>query len=130
MSLYQVVKRDGTVVSFDIKKISDAIAKASEAEREVDREIDQVNRFLDFFCGEADLEVYFYPDLLYELEERRREIRRHRKNAVRNLNAILRNAWRHRNEGSSRSNTSAVSDKMLLTIPTPPTFAEIGRAHV
>lgn len=74
--MYQVVKRDGKVVDFDLHKISQAIMKACKAEREVDSEIDLV---LALLCGDASIDVSYYQDVLLELEERRREIREYRK---------------------------------------------------
>ena len=98
--MYQVVKRDGRIVDFDISKISAAIQKAFEAVHAIDREI----------------------------KERRRELKSYCKREVQKLNARLRNAWIARNRGAGRSNTSAVSDKMLLTIPTPPTAEAANRS--
>ena len=125
VSLYQIVKRDGKVVDFDLHKISKAIMKACEAEREVDSEID---RILALLCGDTDIDVSYYQDVLYELEERRRAIRESRKAMTQAIHSILRSAWMKRNRGASRSNTSAVSDMMLLTIPTPPTAEAANRS--
>lgn len=111
--MYQVIKRDGCVVTFDIAKISAAIMKAFEATREIEHEIDALD-----FMGLSDEE---YEQARGELEERRREAKRNCKSLVQSMNSILRIAWLKRNAGAGRSNTSAVSDKMLLTIPTPPT---------
>ena len=41
--MYQVVKRDGRIVDFDISKISAAIQKAFEAVHAIDREIDALD---------------------------------------------------------------------------------------
>lgn len=123
--MYQVVKRDGKVVDFDLHKISQAIMKACKAEREVDSEIDLV---LALLCGDASIDVSYYQDVLLELEERRREIREYRKSMTQAIHSILRSAWMKRNKNAGRSNTSAVSDMMLLTVPTPPTFVAANRS--
>ena len=111
--VYQVVKRDGCIVSFDLSKISAAITKAVEAVMEIDHEIDALD-----FMGLSEEE---HEQACVELEERRREAKRNCKGLVQKLNAVLRQVWLARNTGAGRSSTSAVSDKMLLTIPTPPT---------
>ena len=111
--VYQVVKRDGCVVSFDLSKISAAISKAVEACMEIDHAIDALD-----FMGLSEEE---YEQACVELEERRREAKRNCKGLVQKLNAVLRQVWLARNTGAGHSSTSAVSDKMLLTIPTPPT---------
>ena len=118
--MYQVVKRDGRIVDFDISKISAAIQKAFEAVHAIDREIDA----LDY----RDLSPEEYEEIKQILKERRRELKSYCKREVQKLNARLRNAWIARNRGAGRSNTSAVSDKMLLTIPTPPTAEAANRS--
>ncbi len=118
--MYQVVKRDGRIVDFDISKISAAIQKAFEAVHAIDREIDA----LDYL----DLSPEEYEEIKQSLKERRRELKSYCKREVQKLNARLRNAWIARNRGAGRSNTSAVSDKMLLTIPTPPTAEAANRS--
>lgn len=123
--MYQIVKRDGKVVDFDLHKISQAIMKACEAEREVDSEIDRV---LALLCGDTYIDVSFYQDVLLELEERRRIIREYRKSMTQAIHSILRTAWMKRNRSVDRSNTSAVTDMMLLTVPTPPTFVAANRS--
>ena len=118
--MYQVVKRDGRIFDFDISKISAAIQKAFEAVHAIDREIDA----LDY----RDLSPEEYEEIKQSLKERRRELMSYCKREVQKLNARLRNAWIARNRGAGRSNTSAVSDKMLLTIPTPPTAEAANRS--
>ena len=118
--VYQVVKRDGCVVSFDLSKISEAISKAVEVCMEIDHEIDALD-----FMGLSEEE---YGQACVELEERRREAKRNCKSLVQKLNAVLRQVWLARNTGAGRSSTSAVSDKMLLTIPTPPTAEAANRS--
>ena len=118
--VYQVVKRDGCLVSFDLAKIAAAITKAIEATMEIDHEIDALD-----FMGLSDEE---YEQARVELEEKRREAMRNCKGLVQKLNAVLRQVWLARNTGAGRSSTSAVSDKMLLTIPTPPTAEAANRS--
>lgn len=111
--MYQVIKRDGRIVSFDISKIAIAIEKAFEAVHDIDDEIDAISRSV---LDEMEKEIR-----ISNLEERRKAAKRECKSLVQSLNSILRFAWLKRNAGARRSDTSAVSDKMLLTIPTPPT---------
>lgn len=118
--MYSVVKRDGKLISFDISKIAAAIAKAFEAEREIDQEIDA----LDFRVMSPEE----YEQYRTELEERKREISRYRNTLVLDMNGLINVLWRRRNAGAGRSKTSAVSDKMLLTIPTPPTAEAANRS--
>lgn len=118
--MYQVVKRDGRVVEFSIEKISAAITKAFESLEETEREIS----VLDFL----GLDPEDYEQVHDELEERKRELKKHCKKLIISLNSILRMTWLKRNAGAGRSNTSAVSDKMLLTIPTPPTAMAANRS--
>ena len=111
--MYQVIKRDDRIVSFDISKIAIAIEKAFEAVHDIDDEIDAISRSV---LDEMEKEIR-----ISNLEERRKAAKRECKSLVQSLNSILRFAWLKRNAGAGRSDTSAVSDKMLLTIPTPPT---------
>lgn len=111
--VYQVIKRDDRIVSFDISKIAIAIEKAYEAVHDIDDEIDAISRSV---LDEMEKEIR-----ISNLEERRKAAKRECKSLVQSLNSILRFAWLKRNAGAGRSDTSAVSDKMLLTIPTPPT---------
>lgn len=123
--MYQIIRRDGKTVDFDLHKISQAIMKACQAEREVDSEIDHV---LALLCGGTDIDASYYQDVLLELKERQREIREYRKIMTQAIHAVLRSAWMRRNRSAGRSNTSAVSDMMLLTVPTPPTFVAANRS--
>ena len=111
--VYQVIKRDSRIVSFDISKIAIAIEKAYEAVHDIDDEIDAISQSV---LDEMEKEIR-----ISNLEERRKAAKRECKSLVQSLNSILRFAWLKRNAGAGRSDTSAVSDKMLLTIPTPPT---------
>lgn len=145
----RIVKRDGNECVFDISKIVDAICKASirqEAER-VKKEIDAIDFLTDCFfadvdeCSEeydhylhmlasalndefdpTDLALYYQLQLQRErLEERRRELRALHKMKAARVSEMIGVAWMNRNYAAGRSNTSAVADPMLLSIPTPPT---------
>jgi len=118
--VYQVIKRDSRIVSFDISKIAIAIEKAFEAVHDIDDEIDAISRSV---LDEMEKEIR-----ISNLEERRKAAKRECKSLVQSLNSILRFAWLKRNAGAGRSDTSAVSDKMLLTIPTPPTAVAANRS--
>lgn len=86
----------------------------------IDEEIDA----LDY----RDLSPEEYEEIKRNLKERRREAKYNCKGLVQKLNAVLRQVWLARNTGAGRSSTSAVSDKMLLTIPTPPTAEAANRS--
>ena len=109
------------VISFDLTKISLAIQKALESEHKVDQEI---QRIMDMLDDAEDLydslksETYLQ---LCELKERKRELRKECKRQKLLFSVVLRYLWAMRNSEAGRSNTSAISDKLLLTIPTPPT---------
>ena len=118
--MYQVIKREGRIVSFDISKIAAAIEKAFEAVHDIDDEIDALSRSV---LDEMEKELR-----ISDLEERRKAAKRECKSLVQSLNMILRFVWLKRNAGAGRSDTSAVSDKMLLTIPTPPTAEAANRS--
>ena len=108
--MYHVVK---CCVSFDLSKISAAIMKAFESRMKIDCDIETLD-----FMGLSEEE---YEQARVELEEKWREAKRNCKSLVQKLNAVLHQVWLARNTGAGRSSTSSVSDKMLLTIPTPPT---------
>ena len=121
--MYQVIKRDGRIVDFDLSKIVAAIQKAYEAEREIDGEIQDVLDSIVDGLTEEEQRL-----LLEMLQERKQEVSTYRKRLVQKFNSILRCIWMKRNAGAGRSNTSAVSDMMLLTIPTPPTAEAANRS--
>ncbi len=76
------------------------------------------NGFIDEFDNPYELE-----QLIKELSEQQKQIRRLRKMKTEQVSSLLRVLWFQRNAGISRSRTSALSDLMLTTMPTPPTFA-------
>ncbi|MBO5569722.1 MAG: hypothetical protein J6A79_12425 [Clostridia bacterium] len=122
--MYNVVKRNGEMVVFDIRKIAEAIRAATEMEREVDREIDRYTDGLYLGCLDAKQQ----EEIVALLNEQKREAKKQRKYLIQKMNRILQTAWLHRNTSAGRSNTSSVSDKMLLTIPTPPTAETANRS--
>ncbi len=114
--LFRHNDHEGNLIDFDIAKISEAIREAFDAERDIDREIrDFAKSILE---GQKEVD---YQNSLLALEEKRRELRRYRKQLTRALNSIIRRLWLKRNAGAGRSKTSSVSEMLLMTVPTPPT---------
>ena len=109
----RIIKRDGIELSFDSRRIAEAIKRAMEAEKEIDQKIDALDllAMTPEECEEAR----------EELIERKQEIHQYWKSLVYDMNDWIHALWLKRNAGAGRSNTSAVSDMMLLTVPTPPT---------
>ena len=128
--MYQVVKRDGKLTEFEVSKISKAITKAFEAlgkqyhpsiidmlALRTGPDDETIDRILSM-C-EGDIEEASFRSLVIRAKKimRRREFRSGReKNSM-----FMRRLWMKRNAGAKRSNTSAVSDLMLMTMPVPPT---------
>lgn len=127
--MYRVLKRDGRTVDFDVSKIVEAISKAAIS-REQEKIDDEILSILERMAGD-DMEAFqdFLTFLQLEyLSERKRELKYWRQLKNRQIREMIKKAWARRNEGSGRSNTSAVSDLMLLTIPTPPTAVAANRS--
>lgn len=121
--MYQIVSRDGRVTEFEISKISKAISKA----------------FIGMMAQEFHPEVL--ESLMDEMDdlpllERTKEVIAKKK--LRKMDSFirliwkakaagtsqqLRQLWMNRNKGVNRSNTTAVTDMMLMTMPVPPTAA-------
>ena len=130
LSVYQVVKRDGKVTEFEISKISKAITKAFEALEKkyhpsvIDMlalKVTSEDRIIDMILStyEGDVADTSFRTLVIRAKKvlRRREFR-----SGRETNSMfMRRLWMKRNAGSNRSNTSSVSDMMLLIMPVPPT---------
>lgn len=76
------------------------------------------NGFKDEFESTFELE-----QIINDLLEQRKQIQRLIKMKKEHISSILRVLWFQRNTNISRCRTSAVSDKMLATMPTPPTYA-------
>ena len=119
-----VVKRDGRVVEFSVEKIVAAISKtllAVEISR-ADVEIAEIMDQMEMENGSFNPELY---EKYIELEDMRLRLRYLWRAKTAQVSAMIYSQWLQRNAGVGRNNTSAVSDKMLLIIPTPPT-AEIA----
>ena len=116
--VYQVFKLDGMAISFSLNRICEAINRAYQDERKVEREIEE---FM-WLYPDAEPDYYYYL-ILQSMKERRNKAKKRRIKLICQMNAIIKGLWFKRNAGAGRSNTSAVSDKMLLTVPTPPTAA-------
>ena len=87
--------------------------KATQEEMEIDKIIDGL------YLGGVDAEDAVR--IAAELEARKQRIIKFRIYLERQIVVIFRAVWRRRNAFAGRGGTSAVSDKMLLTVPTPPT---------
>ena len=123
LRVYQVVKRDGKVTEFEISEISKTISKA----------------FIDVMAREIypdvldllNLSVEDWDDLTHEEEIAIKKILRKKVEYIRlmwkakaaEISQQLRQLWMNRNKGANRSNTAAVTDMMLMTMPVPPTAA-------
>ena len=121
--MLQILKRNGCTVTFDVSKILEAINKAYQDERSIAHEIEEFMR--DYLDAEAD--AFYYAEL-ERMRERQKRAKRQRIKLVSALNAVLMSLWMRRNAGAGRGNTSAVSDIMLMTIPTPPTAVAANRS--
>lgn len=119
--MYQVVKRDGKVVEFEISKISEAISKAF---------IDKMAREIHPGVLELlNLSVEDWDDLTREEEIAIKKTLRKKVEYIRlmwkaktaDISQQLRQLWMNRNKGANRSNTTSVTDMMLMTMPVPPT---------
>lgn len=85
------------------------------------------------YCQRATAFDTLYQDIAFEieqLEKRREELRKLRKMKTERVSAMIRAAWLNRNTAVGRSSTSSVTDTMLLSIPTPPTFKAANRSLV
>ena len=119
----QMPKRKSCTVTFDLSKILEAIDKAYQDEKSIKHEIEEFMQ--DYLDAEAD--AFYYAEL-ERMRERQKRAKKHRIKLISALNALLASLWMRRNAGAGRSNTSAVSDIMLMTIPTPPTAVAANRS--
>ena len=117
------IMRNGESCDFDVSKIVAAISKAcirSETKK-VEKKIHEVERILD---GDYQERVQEKIDLQLELERlenQRKQLQFLRRLKTAQVSQMIRTAWMNRNDTAGRSNTGAVTDPMLLSIPTPPT---------
>lgn len=116
--------RNGEMIVFNIRRIAEAIRVASEAVQNADHEIKRFSEGL--YLGGLDDEQK--EEILAILRETKHEAKRQRRKLVQKMNCLLQIAWLHRNHSANRGDTSAVSDLMLLTIPTPPTAEAADRS--
>lgn len=145
----RIIKRNGASCAFDVSKIVDAVSKACirRETKKVEKKIHEVELFSgvgwddeDFDLNEridilaeiisrildADYQERFQDniDLQLELERlknQREQLRILRRLKTARVSLMIRTAWMNRNHTAGRSNTGAVTDPMLLSIPTPPT---------
>lgn len=147
----RIIKRDGTSVSFDISKIVDAVSKAWI--RQEEKKVEEDTRLVELFVGVGGVagdpelyqqlldsildrilngyntEDYYCLQLeLERLEEKRKQLRALRRLKIERVSQMIRTAWMNRNNTAGRSNTGAVTDPMLLSIPTPPTSEAANRS--
>ena len=144
-----VIKRNGASCFFNTSKIVDAVSKAyiRQETKKVEKEIYKVenvsgvvgfNGLLDI---KEEIEIFAQildrildPDYqervqenidlqleLERLENQREQLRFLRRLKTARVSQMIRTAWMNRNHTAGRSNTGAVTDPMLLSIPTPPT---------
>lgn len=144
-----VIKRNGESCFFDTSKIVDAVSKAyiRQETKKVEKEIHEVELFSGVggyneeidLNEETDLIIQIYNRILgrefqeriranfallleiERLEKRREQLRALRRLKTARVSQMIRTAWMNRNYTAGRSNTGAVTDPMLLSIPTPPT---------
>ena len=152
----RIIKRNGESCFFDSSKIVDAISKAyiRQEMKKVEREIQETELLLDFGGNsvdfaliekidilaqildrilEGDYQERFQENIDLQLELERLENQREQLRALSRLKTargsqMIRTAWMNRNYTAGRSNTGAVTDPMLLSIPTPPTSEAANRS--
>ena len=141
--------RNGESCDFDVSKIVAAISKAcirSETKK-VEKKIHEVELFSGVGWDDEDFDLNERIDILAEiisrildadyqerfqdnidlqlelerLENQREQLRILRRLKTAQVSLMIRTAWMNRNHTAGRSNTGAVTDPMLLSIPTPPT---------
>lgn len=144
-----VIKRNGESYIFDASKIVDAISKAyiRQETKRVEKEIQAIDRFAGIGgCSEGHEILHLLMEKILsreydefefnhrlQLERERLEKRREQLRALSRLKTarvsqMIRTAWMNRNYTAGRSNTGAVTDPMLLSIPTPPTSEAANRS--
>ena len=102
-----------------IENISRAIRSAQEEEEAIEVRSDGLRRLIQSIADDAFEEIL---ESIAEYEREAQRIQQQIKYYVEVLNQAIRMIWwLQRNASAGRSNTSAVSDMLLLTIPTPPT---------
>lgn len=145
----RIIKRNGASCDFDVSKIVDAVSKAGirRETKKVEKKIHEVELFsgVDGFNElldiKEDIEIFAqildrilsadYQERVQEnidlqlelerLENQRKQLQFLRRLKTAQVSQMIRTAWMNRNHTAGRSNTGAVTDPMLLSIPTPPT---------
>lgn len=127
--VYQEIKRDGMLVELiGLSKLSDAISKAfiDSMAREIHPDVLEMlmDEMEDLPMVERTKEIIAKK----KLRKMYASIRLLWKAKVQEIGKKLRALWMNRNNHALRGSTSAVSDMMLLTIPTPPTAEAANRS--
>ena len=148
--------RSSASCAFDVSKIVDAVSKAcirretKKVEKkihevelfsgvggfnevvDIDEEIEILAQIIDRILGEEYQERiqanYALQLELERLEEQREQLRFLSRLKTARVSQMIRTAWMNRNYTAGRSNTGAVTDPMLLSIPTPPTSEAANRS--
>ena len=152
----RIIKRNGASCAFDVYKIVDAVSKAciQRETKKVEKKIHEVELFsgvggfnelldineeIEIFVQildrilDADYQQRFQDNIdlqleLERLENQREQLRILRRLKTARVSLMIRTAWMNRNHTAGRSNTGAVTDPMLLSIPTPPTSEAANRS--
>ena len=148
--------RNGASCDFDVSKIVDAVSKACirRETKKVEKKIHEVELFSGVGWDDEDFDLNERIDILAEiisrildadyqerfqdnidlqlelerLENQREQLRILRRLKTARVSLMIRTAWMNRNHTAGRSNTGAVTDPMLLSIPTPPTSEAANRS--
>lgn len=148
--------RNGASCGFDVSRIVAAISKACirNETKKVEKKIHEVELFsgVDGFDElldiKEDIEIFAqildrilsadYKERVQEnidlqlelerLENQRKQLQFLRRLKTAQVSQMIRTAWMNRNHTAGRSNTGAVTDPMLLSIPTPPTSEAANRS--
>ncbi|MGO5026896.1 ATP cone domain-containing protein [Mediterraneibacter faecis] len=152
----RIIKRNGASCDFDVSKIVDAVSKACirRETKKVEKKIHEVELFSGVGWDDEDFDLNERIDILAEiisrildadyqerfqenidlqlelerLENQREQLRILRRLKTARVSLMIRTAWMNRNHTAGRSNTGAVTDPMLLSIPTPPTSEAANRS--
>lgn len=152
----RIIKRNGASCAFDVYKIVDAVSKAciQRETKKVEKKIHEVELFSGVGWDDEDFDLNERIDILAEiisrildadyqqrfqdnidlqlelerLENQREQLRILRRLKTARVSLMIRTAWMNRNHTAGRSNTGAVTDPMLLSIPTPPTSEAANRS--
>ncbi|WP_373219201.1 ATP cone domain-containing protein [Ruminococcus sp. 5_1_39BFAA] len=152
----RIIKRNGASCDFDVSKIVDAVSKACirRETKKVEKKIHEVELFSGVGWDDEDFDLNERIDILAEiisrildadyqerfqdnidlqlelerLENQREQLRILRRLKTARVSLMIRTAWMNRNHTAGRSNTGAVTDPMLLSVPTPPTSEAANRS--